>query len=786
MIGLALVFFLLVPLVWCQQAQTNLLPLSRLVPEITQFSSLATYPFNTVAGSTFQGLTVAGNVALQSNFNQKLGFIERPPGRTDLTLLNQRYEDWLAMKVKLTTLLWDTRTLPSPEELESNPLWQNSVRLATAEAKAKVVTRYDRGHPLYTLVHNALDQLTLRTIPIKDILNELSSQDQTRYSVGIVGGFVRDSVEAWRRGETTVSANDVDVAISQPYENIVYQLRDIFVNRGVAIDDTVLDHSGIRKEFGLLKVPKISKSEEPLTESDGLDIGPMKVAEFPSVKRQYTNGGSFGGLGENTNHYLYGFSFAGDASFRDFTLNSLYLDISDPEAIYIIDPSGRGMDDSGESMLRFVDKKKWANDVGGWFRFFRFQGVDPSKNYKGDIEDFETTCYNLKGLIEKLIQNGAWSLDGSTIQWTAQGLLLKMAGKLKMSLEEGPYNFETVTQSFFDVLSSSSAESCPEIPGLLKKLISSPKASVFFTNLDGDSNSGRLSNAVIQFIRASPVSKRSASKRAIFDSVPYIIGQDVDPDLDPAIPSQYQCILSEAFPTETEKTFYSDAELQQMFDDEWVGYSTNPLSYDLLVHDRAEGIYPTYELLLLLSPRSSLRTLAQAQGEMLNTYARKAGHRFINEAGGPLSFALRTIHSDLGSLAVFGSNMKELRENIHLNDTSALNIWNNSVDIYVQTLDGEVHSAHSFVLRARLKTRLAGQLGSLASPYLKRWFLIDPWFNSSQNVRYFLDFIYGLSLPEEVARDRFLSAGVLRVDCGALGLLPSWGLIVTILVMISR
>jgi hypothetical protein len=83
-----------------------------------------------------------------------------------------------------------------------------------------------------------------------------------------------------------------------------------------------------------------------------------------------------------------------DAERRDFTVNALYLNLTD---IQLIDPTGQGIDDIKEKTLRFVGKPKdrIEQDFLRVFRFYRFldKGFTPESNSLSAVREFFSEAY---------------------------------------------------------------------------------------------------------------------------------------------------------------------------------------------------------------------------------------------------------------------------------------------------------------------------------------------------------------------------------------------------------
>lgn len=220
---------------------------------------------------------------------------------------------------------------------------------------------------------------TLRGVPLYTVLTQLANNRGSQYVVSAVGGSVRDLAR-------NSAVSDVDIATSIPYYDIQTRLRDIFKVYGTPVDDIVIEATGKRKQFGMVKMLNIPPVDDiiidtcTITKSDPLDIGPFKsIAAYSSVSfTKFLNKYSWQQDQKNSK-YLYGFSYAKDASTRDYSVNAVYLEAfgTNPK---IIDVFGNGIADAKTNTLRFAKypdgDKNWKDlfedDIGAQFRFWKF------------------------------------------------------------------------------------------------------------------------------------------------------------------------------------------------------------------------------------------------------------------------------------------------------------------------------------------------------------------------------------------------------------------------------
>lgn len=185
----------------------------------------------------------------------------------------------------------------------------------------------------------------------------------------IVGGCVRDSLLG-------VVPHDWDFVSSKSYEELAEQ----FTRAGFTINET-------GKQFLVLNISKNGETFE--------------IARYRK-DGMYTDGRHPDSVEVGT--------IKEDSERRDFTVNALYFNISSDK---LIDPTGQGLNDMSDNILRFVGspEKRLDEDSLRSFRFYRFiaKGFTPeTKSLKAVRNLFEkcvktTTPERMRVELEKIV-----------------------------------------------------------------------------------------------------------------------------------------------------------------------------------------------------------------------------------------------------------------------------------------------------------------------------------------------------------------------------------------------
>merc|ERR1712137_1385149 len=430
---------ILVLLCWISFSLCSILSYTRLVPGYTKFSYLN--PQGVSQTLTFRGFTISGNLVLEDTAQLQSGenplmIFEKPNLRAGTAApFNERYKPWYKLNLIEETQGMNYNPTSNPDQfllsIESNLVifGPNAVIISCTGGN----TDYPCSSPT---ILDVLDRIILRgatlnsdanlsaneAITMPTLFDRLSNPPETEdyYPVSIVGGGVRDYLT-----NQIAKINDIDAAIAEDYVQVAYQLKDLFVDWNNPIDSSVLDQRGIRKEQFPDRADELGCEDTELDElcyGDGLDIGPFKAGTpiFPSSYVSYNGKEIKLSQDEAKNHYLYAYSYDLDSTTRDFTFNSVYYDYL---AQTFIDPTGKGISDSRNDILRIADDltsadssgENWSKDLGGWFRFWRFVAPrdvpNPAPDAKGYQCDPETVaqkhvCGNLIESMCALIQDG--------------------------------------------------------------------------------------------------------------------------------------------------------------------------------------------------------------------------------------------------------------------------------------------------------------------------------------------------------------------------------------------
>ena len=526
-----IIFLCAVHFIYC-----STLPISRLVPDHTMFFYQSS-PDSPQSSMTYKGLTIGGNLVLSDDSTSEKLIFEKPNVRTS-SPDDDRFKSWYSLSLANISenIAYDPR---------SNQAYDRNTPLFTKIFGSPDVIYYQNATTSQSdsYFNAVLDRLILRGVNVTSILLELYEQGGTAYPMALVGGCVRDFLT-----NNIAAINDIDVAISQDYRQIQWRLQDIFVENNFPIDSTVLDFSGLRKEFGLLKVRKNSYpllnnqttsksckdarnstkggSPDALCYSDGLDIGPFKGIHFDKKElKKYISGTSLSD-DEMKNHYLYGFSYDMDAKARDFTINCVYYQLFPRDKGIFIDPTGKGIADAANKSLRIAEDGipcgsncNWEKDLGGWFRFWRFiapECVDGAnitfctvdgKGYtavsiSGEDVAENKVCENMINLVTNLKSNGKDPKTGYNIP----GFFIKWIKKRDFS------DMNKILDSMDGLMSR--GPRCRQAWDLILDLSVSKETATWLNLLDGDS----AENVLVGQLVDNLASRRNRKGRSATDS----------------------------------------------------------------------------------------------------------------------------------------------------------------------------------------------------------------------------------------------------------------------------
>ena len=267
----------------------------------------------------------------------------------------------------------------------------------------------------------------VRGLRLDNLLKKIASPLPGMYTpVTVVGGAVRDMLAE------PSELNDIDLSVSLPYTMIRDRLNRLFTKLGSDLNELSLLAKGKRSSWGMLKVEHTERHRSmivggnQLTEvldKDGLDVGPMKAFQLEEITlgvvlpelqghlRSFEN--NYGGLPsylraaihrselntlipeldplEATSQYTFGYSFAKDHQYRDFTVNGVYIEPFSKCPILVNygprDKDDRfinkqlaaptGLGDMASSYARLVNRDMLPYDRGAWFRIWKMT----MKNY---------------------------------------------------------------------------------------------------------------------------------------------------------------------------------------------------------------------------------------------------------------------------------------------------------------------------------------------------------------------------------------------------------------------
>ncbi len=195
-----------------------------------------------------------------------------------------------------------------------------------------------------------LSKRTIQGVPLLDVLYHLSTYNGMYNPVAIVGGAVRDALMEVPARDIC----DIDIVVALPYKQLIHILKAFFTTRGKSFESALIATPGYQK-YGQLKIAATAVEKEPL------DIAMFKSHRLTSAeKTQFASNAD----------YLFGWSYVDDAKSRDFTFNALYFQFFPKQLL--IDPTGYGIKDCREKIIRIANTVDFADDLGGNFRYWRF------------------------------------------------------------------------------------------------------------------------------------------------------------------------------------------------------------------------------------------------------------------------------------------------------------------------------------------------------------------------------------------------------------------------------
>lgn len=314
----------------------------RFIPEVTRFSQK-----NSSQELIFHGFTIDGQLILREA--DKYHVIPSY-NASDLPLVQDTYPG--------NATSWASLSIPLRESILGS------------QGKAYAINESPQLSLLHKRLLSLLQRQTIRGINIYELLTKMVENDGISYSIAVTGGAVRDLLarilhEKKSKTEVTLDA-DIDLVISAPYNALEIRLKDIFGSLGDPLTGNTFRCAGRVKSFGQYKVMHKSMIT---TEAEDLDIALFKSMRMTEELR---NSPEISKAKESKdNQYLYGWSYATDAKQRDFSINALYMEVFG-EPPYLIDPTGNGISDLQNGILRCIDIDDFLlHDLGGQFRLHK-------------------------------------------------------------------------------------------------------------------------------------------------------------------------------------------------------------------------------------------------------------------------------------------------------------------------------------------------------------------------------------------------------------------------------
>ena len=238
-----------------------------------------------------------------------------------------------------------------------------AISLGVNDAGSMFDEKYESklGNELLIVKHYYEDILKNNFLPNSEIyfevVNILLQESHQSY---LVGGFIRDAILG-------VESKDMDFATDTPYK----VLKEAFKARGFGIKEegeaflvmivSKVNKSGKTEQYDVANFRKDANTSEDSRHPDYVEIGTMKD----------------------------------DAFRRDFTVNALFYDLFNEK---LIDPTGYGIDDISNNLLRFVGKPQERLDEDAirlWraYRFASSKGLEIERKTEKALRSNFDACY---------------------------------------------------------------------------------------------------------------------------------------------------------------------------------------------------------------------------------------------------------------------------------------------------------------------------------------------------------------------------------------------------------
>jgi hypothetical protein len=149
----------------------------------------------------------------------------------------------------------------------------------------------------------------IRGAPLIDLIEHIRHGQDRPIMVCIVGGAVRDVIRQCELKDVS----DIDLAVACSYDELKQFVKAFFSMRGCALDDESLGCDEKRMRYGMVKIKKSGASD-----ADDIDLGLFKAVNLRALSAK---------LGDFGTDYSFCQSFEMDSLSRDYTINSIYVDV---------------------------------------------------------------------------------------------------------------------------------------------------------------------------------------------------------------------------------------------------------------------------------------------------------------------------------------------------------------------------------------------------------------------------------------------------------------------------
>lgn len=240
-----------------------------------------------------------------------------------------------------------------------------------------VSPRYLRrpGAELKAALTTILDHVEPGHLPARAYADALVNAGHAVY---VVGGAVRDAIRQVVQGGGDVRDVDlVTTALPKDIRDVVGQLE--------ARGGQPVSSPSFVDQFGAV-----------LLEGDKMDLVTLKVGSKPHETPKKSKA-------------IFGSDVMKDAGLRDFTLNALYYD---PVNGVVVDPTGRGVQDAADGVLRLAENPDDCN-ASHALRYFKFRGrgYEPAEGLMEQVRAIAERTFGARGMPAKVARISVGSAD---------------------------------------------------------------------------------------------------------------------------------------------------------------------------------------------------------------------------------------------------------------------------------------------------------------------------------------------------------------------------------------